>query len=305
MAQGSMRGVYVILVTPFDEYGALDEVSLRRQIRFCLDAGVHGVVGPAVASEYWTLSDDERREVTRIIVDEVAGAVPTVIGVSAGSASGSVALARYAEAIGASAVMATPPTGGIPAPESAIYAYYQALSDALTIPIFVQNIDAPFGTRLSPAFMARLIDDLEQVRYVKEETLPPGRAITALRAVAGPRLQGIMGGIAGRYLLDEYRRGAIGTMPACQVADVHVQVWEALEAGEADRARSLFTQLLPMLNFEGLYGIAVCKEVLRRRGVIQSAYLRTHAGNPLDDADHAELDAILADLSPLFRVAAD
>ena len=122
-------------------------------------------------------------------------------------------------------------------------------------------------------------------------------------AACNGKLRGVMGGVAGRYLLDEYRRGACGTMPACEMTDVHVQVWEALEAGDERRARDLFNRLLPLLNFEGLMP-GVYKAVLKRRGVIASDYLRHYGGNPLDAADRRELDAILDDMGDLFRVAA-
>ena len=296
-----MRGVYVILCTPFGEDGALDEESLRRQIRFCLAAGVHGVVGPANASEFWTLTDEERRRFARIMVEEVAGRIPTVVGVTAGSAQAAVELARHAQELGASAVMAMPPYAR-PVPLAAIWDYYQALAKAVAIPIFIQNHDAPLGTRLEPDFVARLVNEIDHAWYVKEETLPPGRAISALLERAGPRLQGVMGGIGGRYLLDEYRRGACGTMPACQVADVHVRIWEALEAGDERTARDLHARLLPLLNYEALHGVAMYKEVLRRRGVIRTNELRSAAGNPLDAFDLRELDALLADLEPLLRV---
>jgi 4-hydroxy-tetrahydrodipicolinate synthase len=296
-----MRGVYVILCTPFDEDGALDEESLRRQIRFCLDVGVHGIVGPANASEFWTLTDEERRRFARIMVEEVAGRVPTVVGVTAGSAQAAVELARHAQELGASAVMAMPPYAR-PVPPAVIWDYYRALAGAVEIPIFIQNHDAPLGTRLEPEFIARLVDKIDHAWYVKEETLPPGRAISALLERTGPRLQGVMGGIGGRYLLDEYRRGACGTMPACQVADVHVRIWEALEAGDERAARDLHARLLPLLNYEALHGVAMYKEVLRRRGVIRTNYLRSAAGNPLDAFDLRELDVLLADLAPLLRV---
>jgi 4-hydroxy-tetrahydrodipicolinate synthase len=295
-----MRGVYVILCTPFDERGEFDEESLRRQIRFCLEAGVHGVVGPANASEFWTLTDEERRRFAGIMVEEVAGRVPVVVGVTAGSAQAAVELARHAQQVGASAVMAMPPYAR-PVPPPAIRDYYRALTEAVTVPIFIQNHDAPLGTRMEPEFLARLVTELDHSWYVKEETLPPGRAISALLERARTRLGGVMGGIGSRYLLDEYRRGACGTMPACQAADVHVQVWNALEAGDERAARDLHARLLPLLNYEALHGVAMYKEVLHRRGVIRTNYARSLGGNPLDAFDLRELDVLLADLAPLLQ----
>lgn len=295
------RGIFTIPCTPFTEIGELDLDSLRREVEFCLAAGAHGIVTPVNASEFWTLTDDERRTVAEVVVRAVDGRIPTVIGVAGGSAPVAVAFARHAQSIGADAVIAMPPYVRV-APLDAVFDYYRALSEAISIPIFIQNHDAPAGTRLSPEFVARLVRELEHVEYVKEETLPPTHAITAELQLAGPKLKGVMGGMAGRYLLDEYRRGACGTMPACEATDVHVQVWEALEAGEERRARDLFNRLLPLLNFEALLP-GVYKAVLKRRGVIASDYLRSHAGNPLDAFDHQELSAILADLRDLFRLA--
>ncbi len=78
-------------------------------IAFCLDAGAHGIVAPVNASEFWTLSDAERKRVAEIIVDEVDHRIPTVIGVAGGAASVAVEFARHAERIGADAVIAMPP----------------------------------------------------------------------------------------------------------------------------------------------------------------------------------------------------
>jgi dihydrodipicolinate synthase/N-acetylneuraminate lyase len=295
------RGVSTIPCTPFTDDGALDLASLRSEVEFCVAAGAHGVVAPVNASEAWTLTDDERRLVAKTIVETVDGRIPVVVGVSAGSATVAVAFARHAEEIGADSVIALPPTGPV-APLKTIYEFYRALSEAISIPIFIQNHDAPFGTRLGPEFVARLVRELPNVDWVKEETLPPGYAISAEIELAGPKLKGIMGGAAGRYLIDEYRRGAVGTMPACEATDVHVQVWDALESGDERHSRDLFNRLLPLLNFEGGKP-GTYKAVLKRRGVIASDYMRHHSGNPLDAHDRKELDDILADMSDLFRVA--
>jgi 4-hydroxy-tetrahydrodipicolinate synthase len=296
------RGVYVIVCTPFDDYGNLDEESLRQEIQFCLAAGVHGIVAPANASEVWTLTDEERRRVVELVLAEVRGRIPVIVGVTAGSAHAATILAKEAEAAGASALMAAPPSGRV-APLATIYDYYRALSAAVPLPIFIQNCDPPGGVRLNAAFIGRLVNEIEHVDYIKEEIDPPGPAISADIVACGGRLKGIMGGLIGRYVLDEYQRGTCGTMPACEVADINVQIWEALEAGDGAAARSLFSCLLPLLNYEASYRVAIYKEVLRRRGIIRTSYLRSTGGDSLDAQTHRELDLILSDLSPRLHLA--
>ena len=110
-----------------------------------------------------------------------------------------------------------------------------------------------------------------------------------------------MGGKAGRALLDEHRRGACGTMPACEISDVHVALWKALEAGDGPRASEIYRLLLPLLSFEMGYGPAIYKEVLRRRGVISSGAFRQTGGRVLDASAHQELDAILTPLDALMH----
>jgi dihydrodipicolinate synthase/N-acetylneuraminate lyase len=86
------------------------------------------------------------------------------------------------------------------------------------------------------------------------------------------------------------------------VVDLHAQLWELLESGQAEAARAFYTRLLPLLNIESLYSFAVYKEVLHRRGVIATTVARMPGAGHLDRYDHQELDAILAELAPDFRV---
>ena len=110
MARG-WRGVFTIPVTPFDERGELDRESLKREVDWCVRAGAHGIVAPVNASEGPSLTDEERREVTKIVVETTAGRIPTVIGVSATGVQSSLQFTRWARELGADAVMAMPPYG--------------------------------------------------------------------------------------------------------------------------------------------------------------------------------------------------
>lgn len=294
------RGIFVIVVTPFTDGYELDEASLRRQIRFCIEAGAHGLVGPANASEFSLMSDDERKRWLDIVVSETGGQIPVVAATTSGHTLPAVALSRYAEQIGADGIMAMPPHI-VHTDAAGCFDYFQALAQAVTIPICIQNYPAPVGTPMSSALVARMCRELEHVEYIKEETLPEPRQISATLAAAGDACKGVFGGQGGIYLIDEYRRGSTGNMPACQATDVQVAIWNKLEAGDEAGARQLFNQLLPLINYERLYGVAVYKEVLRRRGIFSTTISR-YPNAYLDEQDCAELDAIMRDVEPLFTV---
>ena len=296
------RGVYVIVPTPFHPDLSLDLDGLRQIVHFCVDCGAHGLVAPANASEQPYLSDVERRAVTRTVIEEGRGKAVVVAGVTASSSLLAAELAREAAAMGADALMAMPPNMQR-GTEAEIKEYYAAIDVAGTLPIFLQNYGGAGGTPMSARLIAEPLRELPDVRFVKEETEFSSALMTQIIEAAGPALQGIMGGKAGRHLLDEYRRGACGTMPACEACDVHVALWNSLEAGEATRAREIYRLLLPLLMFETGYGTAVYKEVLRRRGVIGCAAIRQTGGRVLDRSAMADLTAILDDLASLMNPA--
>ncbi len=292
------KGIFVIVTTPFSDSLEMDETSLRREVRFCIDAGAHGLVGPANASEFATLSDEERKRWLEIVVSEAGHQVPVIAATTSGHAVPAVALSTFAQRAGADGIMAMPPHVLHPDAQGC-YDYYKSLNDALDIPICVQNYVGPIGTPMSAALLARLCRELPNVRYLKEETLPEPDAISATIAAAGDACEGVFGGQGGIYMIDEHLRGACGNMPACQSTDVHVAIYNKLVDGDVAGARKLFNQLLPLINYERLYGVALYKEVLARRGVIASKACRA-PGKPLDTHALREIDAIYREVSPLF-----
>jgi dihydrodipicolinate synthase/N-acetylneuraminate lyase len=294
------RGVFPIVVTPFTKSYELDEKGLRSLVRFCLKAGVQGVVGPANASEFSTLSDDERKRWLEIVIGETGGQAPVIASTTSGHALPAIALSQYAQKLGANGVMSMPPHVQHPDAEGC-YAYYKALSDALDIPIMVQNYIAPIGTPMSPSLLARMCKEIRQVHYIKEETFPSSRMLSLTIATAGPHCRGVFGGQGGLYLIDEYRRGSVGNMPACEIPDVQVVLWNRLEAGDFVGARAMFNRVLPLINYERQYGVGVYKELLYRRGVIETNRCRT-PGRELDEHDRAEMDAILVEIEPLYTI---
>lgn len=295
MTGRAMQGVFPILVTPFDEGSQIDEESLRRLIEFNLGAGVHGL-GVALGSEVFKLTEAERVAVTRIVVDQVAGRVPVVINTGAQGTDLAVHYSRMAEANGADALMVLPPSF-FPVGADEIAAYYRAISDAVPLPIFIQDVPA---SPIAPVLARRLPEACEWVRYIKVESLPVVERVAAMASKAGDGLT-IFGGAGGGFFIEELRRGSVGTMPFCTQPEAFVDIWDRMRAGDEAGARETFDRYLqPVARISaqgsGLF-YAVHKEILRHRGVIRTAKVR-EPSPPLDDMTREELALLLAELYP-------
>lgn len=293
VAERSMEGVFPILVTPFDEQARVDEESLRRLVEFNLDAGVHGL-GVALGSEIFRLSEAELLHVTRIVVDQARGRVPVVINTGAQGTEIAVLYSRTAEDAGADALMVMPPTL-VPAGAAETEAYYQAISDTVQIPIFIQDA----GPVPVPAGLARRIAErCEHIRYIKVESLPPPLKVAEAVEAAGDLLT-VFGGAGGNTLIEELRRGSRGTMPSCSQPEAFVEVWNRCRAGDERGARAHFDRTIAPVNRIANLGWAAFyhanKEILRRRGVLRSAHVRGPIA-ALDEVTARELQALIDEL---------
>ena len=291
-----MRGIFPVLQTPVSPDGELDRTSLKKEVAFCIEAGAHGLVFPVLGSEFQFLTEGERRRLVEVVVGEASGQVPVVVGVAGPSKAVAVEYARHAAQIRADAVVALPPYIAAGSREE-IRDYYEAIAQAAGRPVFIQH---SYGG-MDASFLQVLLEEIEHVRYIKEEMSPSAHHISAVLGHVGEACWGVFGGAHGRWMLSELHRGASGFMPAAEAVDVHVHIWEAYQAGDEAGARSVFNQLLPLINLILLLGLRVCKEVLVRRGVFASAAMRMPGAMTLDAEDEWELDCILEGLQPLFR----
>lgn len=285
MADGTMQGVYPILLTPFDDDGQIDEESLVSEVDFNLQAGVHGL-GLALGSEFLKLTEAERQRVTKVVVDHVAGRVPVVVNTGAQSNVVAALYSKQAQDLGAAAVMCMPPSMGVSGSE--MRSYFKAISDAVTIPVFIQ--DTSYVT--VPAGVIRQIsEESEHVRYAKIESPPNALRVQECVEQAG-RLVTVFGGSAGTFIIEELRRGSVGTMPWPSTPEVFVSIWDRWQAGDHAGALEVFErQLLPILRVSSTgirMGHTINKEILKRRGVIKNAHVRAPS-DPLDALAEREL----------------
>ncbi|MBK1784298.1 dihydrodipicolinate synthase family protein [Prauserella cavernicola] len=295
----TVHGLVPILATPFDQDGSLDLAGLARLTEFQLASGVDGVATFGMASEGFALTGAERERILSTITDVVAGAVPVVAGVNGTSTVTALEQARAAEDLGAQALMVLPPFMVKPS-AAQLVEFYGELAAATSAEIMVQDAPGATGVAMPPALVAQLCEP-ERVTSVKVESPPTAPKVAAV-VDALPEDVAVLGGQNAQFVLEEYARGAVGTMPACEFPDLLAPILADFVAGKREQARAAFARLLPLVLFGLQSGIAwaVHKEVLVRRGLIEHATVRLPAA-PLDQAGKQSLHTILDELPLLAK----
>lgn len=286
------RGIFAIPVTPFGADLSIDHTSLQRQVEFCIAAGVQGIVYPGVVSEFFALSESERRTATERVVAAAAGEVPVVVGVSATSGPVAAELSEHAAAINAQGVMATLPYVQHFFPPGADYVhdYFDRVSTASGLPVILQN--ARIGHPIPTEDLGMLLEALPTIRYLKQETSPSTHALSAAIDAYGGRLDGVFAGLGGIYLLSELERGAVGSMPAPPFVDILIRAYQHFISGHRNEAQTILRSLHGYFTYELLYNVAIIKEILVRRGVIETTECRVPVPH-LDKVDSREIDILL------------
>jgi len=294
------RGVFPVVPTVFTESGELDLPSQKRCIDFMIDAGSQGLCILANFSEQFALSDDERELLARALLEHVAGRVPVIVTTTHFATEVCIARSRRAQAWGAAMVMVMPPYHGatIRTPEGAITEFFARLSDALTIPIMVQ--DAPVsGTVLSAPFLARLASEIERVAYFKIESTGAASKLRELIRLGGSAIEGPWDGEEGITLLADLDAGATGAMTGGGYPDGMRTIVDAHHAGRRDEAAEAYQRWLPLINFENRQtGLLGAKALMREGGVIACDAPR-HPLPPLHPATRAGLLETARRLDPL------
>jgi 4-hydroxy-tetrahydrodipicolinate synthase len=294
-----LRGVFPVIPTPFTAANAPDEQAFARLLDFALSSGANGIVFPGMASDVETLSEAERAKLVAIAGKHIAGRIPFIVGASDADPAKAGERAREGKAAGAVAAMVMAPPGAGTDVDKQI-AYFITVANKAGLPIMLQNAPPPNGAGLTPDKVAAIARGVVGVRYVKEETLPCGQNVSRILDGAKGHLDAVFGGAGARYVVDELARGAAGTMPAIEIADIHARLWAAWQRGDVAEARRLYNVSLPLLAFQMVFRVRATKEVLRHRGLLAETKARA-SGPVLDAQDQKELVALLADMKPLFE----
>ncbi len=289
----TLGGVYSVLPTPFTADGDLDLESLKRVVDLIVGAGVDGVTALGVTGEVTRLTERERAEIVETVVAQVNGRARVIVGASADGVRTCVAYSREAQALGATAVMVSPPRALKLNTESVVN-HYKALASAVDLPIVVQDYPPISGFAMEAGLLARIAREVPSARTVKLEDPPTPFKTARILAAAGDVQVDILGGLGGVFLIEELMAGAAGVMTGFAFPEVLVKVVALYRAGKIDEAADVFYRFVPLMRFEFQEGIgmAIRKEVLRRRGALAHGATR-QPGPVLDESTRAALDRVM------------
>jgi 4-hydroxy-tetrahydrodipicolinate synthase len=289
-----LKGVFSVLPTPFVGGGDIDLGSLDRVVELYVGAGVDGVTVLGVTGEVTRLTERERGLVAERVIERVAGRVAVIVGTTADGLRTCIEYSRVAKAAGATAVMVSPPR--MPRVNSdAVVRHYAALADAVDLPIVVQDYPPVSGFFMEPVLLARIAREVPSARTIKLEDPPTPFKTSRILEQAGDVPVDVLGGLGGVFLLEELMAGAAGVMTGFAYPEVLVEVVRRFQAGDRDAAADVFYAHVPLMRFEFQEGIgmAIRKEVLRRRGALADASTRAPAP-ALDAPTRAALERVLA-----------
>jgi len=294
------KGVFPVVPTTFDDRGELDLVSQRRCIDFLIEAGSNGICILANYSEQFALTDDEREVLMRAILEHVGGRVPVIVTTTHFSSRVCALRSKRAQEAGAAMVMVMPPYHGatLRAGEGAIYDFFRMLSDAIGIPIMIQ--DAPVsGTALSATFLARMAREIPNVAYFKIEVPGAAAKLREMIRLGGDAIEGPWDGEEAITLIADLDAGATGTMPSGAYPDALRRIVDDYAAGRREAAIAGYERWLPLINYENRQcGLAGCKALMKEGGIIASEAVR-HPVLPLQADSRAGFIEIARRLDPL------
>lgn len=291
-ARKPLSGVLPVVQLPYHQNETVDFDTLEREIAWLFERGANGAV-MAMVTETLRLTHDERKAVAAAICRAADGRGDSVISVGAESTFAAVELAKQAESVGATAVMAIAPIS-VPPLADELIRYFERLVAAVSIPLVVQDASGYVGRSIGIASMARLLEEFGPERILfKPEASPLGPQLSALRDATKGRAR-ILEGSGGIALLDNYRRGIDGAMPGSDLIVGIIAMWNALVRGDEAAAYRVSLPLSSLVALQtGLDGfLAVEKHLLVKQGVFRNTVVRGPVGYRLDAETRNEVDRL-------------
>ncbi|MEY8522064.1 dihydrodipicolinate synthase family protein [Lachnospiraceae bacterium 38-10] len=236
-----ITGIIPPIVTPFDADGTINSRLIEKEMKICIEAGVHGLSVGGSTGEGPTLRDEELVELIHIAKGYLREDQSLVCGVMRTCTRDAVRAGLAAKEAGADAIMVTPTAYNVLVPnEQGMFDFYSTISKEVQMPVIIYNV-IPQNT-ISPGLFKRLVEETEYVRGVKQ-SVGGVQALYAMRMAVGRK--GNIYAATDDMLYTCYELGACGAISA--ILSVFpkecVEMWNCQQSGKRERAFEIQNQL--------------------------------------------------------------
>jgi 4-hydroxy-tetrahydrodipicolinate synthase len=291
----TIRGAYPVLITPMTEAQEIDWAGVKNNVNYFINQGVAGIVINGSTGEFVSLSKEERFQMIELVLKEVNGRIPVIVGTSAETTKETIEYTKQAEAHGADCALIINPYYGKPK-ENEIYFHYKEVSNAVHIPIMLYNNPFTSGINMSTELMLNIGRDCEYVTHIKESSGEIGKARDLARQGKGD-FEVFCG--SEELVMESYFVGATGWISvAGNIAPKLVtDMFNYFQNGKVDKAWAINDQILPLCSFlegSGKY-VQIVKRAMDLIG--QAGGPARHPRLGLTPEEDQKLKGILANLN--------
>ncbi|MEN7547097.1 dihydrodipicolinate synthase family protein [Rapidithrix thailandica] len=293
------EGVIAYPITPFDEKENVNIPLFKQLVERLVVNGSQGIAPLGSTGVLPYLTDEEKEELTEATMQQVAGRVPVLVGVSNLTTERTLYHAKFAEKAGATAVMILPMSYW-KLTEEEIVKHYDTVARHISIPIMAYNNPATGGIDMSPALLKRLLE-IPNVTMIKESTGDVQR-MHYLRKELGEEVAFFNG--SNPLALAAFAAGAKGWCTAAPnlIPELNLALYEAIQKNDLAEAQKVFYKQVNLLKFIVQKGLPrTVKAGLNILGE-EGGQLRSPL-QPLSEVENQELVSLLKEcdiLSPSF-----
>ena len=261
------EGIYAILPSAFTRKGEIDQEAIRYSVDYLIRGGVHGVVPLGSVGEFPFLSSKDKRKIIDVVIDQVAGKVPVIVGTSCMGTDETIKLSNYAKNAGADGVMVNLPIY-FQLTDEDVYNHYKLVSSEVAMPVFLYNFPETTHIDLTPEKVVKL-SEIENVVGIKESINDVKQIEEVIKRVKKKPFSVFTG--SAMNLLEVLKLGGAGAFDPISNIDPKtvVEIYDAFKAGNMRKAVKMQNKVLgyrSLLQLAGMSFHAGLKEIMRAVG---------------------------------------
>ncbi len=243
MKNTKFRGIISPIVTPFDKKGEIDETIFRREVKYLLGTGIHGISPGGSTGEGVALRDEELVWLVKIIQEENKHKIPVVVGIIRNSTQDAIRAGLAVKEAGVDALMVTPTYYNVLVPDDdGNYEFFKRIAEEVDLPVIIYNVVPQ--NEIKPEIFDRMLE-VDNIIGIKQ-------SVGGIQAFYKMKLmckdKGLIYSATDDMLYSTFALGADGAIAAILTLfpELSLKMWDFVQSGDHESAKALQDKIYPI-----------------------------------------------------------